>query len=194
MAADHQPPRYDRRRTEAMDTHVLVMRGRHGVRSGDHVVEDVISTHRAVVLGVDKPVREAAPEDGGIAVDQREGPIILQSQERACLGVLRANGLRIDGTRRDEQYGRDKGLHRWTPPVPGILWHLASSGAVEDHPRGEVRGELFEAMLRSGRHEQEVAGLERIALTVMKQNTSPSYHDVDLILCVRRLLIRLHGG
>jgi len=38
MAADHQPPRYDCRRTEAMDTHGLVMRGRHCIESSDHVV------------------------------------------------------------------------------------------------------------------------------------------------------------
>ena len=78
MAADNQPPRYDRRRTEAMDTHVLVVRCFHCIRTSNHVSQHVVPTHGAVVLGVDEPIRKESPKHRGITVDQRQGPVVLQ--------------------------------------------------------------------------------------------------------------------
>ena len=63
-------------------------------------------------------------------------------------------------------------------------------GAVEDHEQGEVlvRGE---AMVGSGRDEQRTAFLERRLHALDLEHAAPLEHDVDLVVLVRLLAIRL---
>jgi hypothetical protein len=72
-------------------------------------------------------------------------------------------------------------------------WDLASTGAVENNPHNQVIAEGFESMLGSGGHEQKVAWLEWVPLAIVKQNPSAANDNVNLVLCVRRLLIRTGG-
>jgi len=67
---------------------------------------------------------------------------------------------------------------------------LASPGAVEDHPHGEVLAEVLETMLGPCGHEQKIARLERVPLAVVKQDAPAADDDVDLVLRMRRLLVR----
>jgi hypothetical protein len=49
-----------------------------------------------------------------------------------------------------------------------LCWDLATRGAVEDKPHGEVLGKVLETMLGSRSHEQKVACLEWVPLAVVK--------------------------
>src|SRR5262249_7707159 len=67
---------------------------------------------------------------------------------------------------------------------------LAAAGPVEDPPHQEVVAKIFKPMVGPGGHEKEVAGLEGVPLAIVKQDATAANDDVDLVLCVRRLLIR----
>src|SRR5262249_29799317 len=64
--------------------------------------------------------------------------------------------------------------------------NLATTGAVEDDPHGEVLGKVLEAMLGSRSHEQEIARPERVPLAVMKEDAAAADDNVNLVLGVRR--------
>src|SRR5206468_12751964 len=72
---------------------------------------------------------------------------------------------------------------------PPSDWQLASRRTVEDHPDGEVLAEILEPVRGSGGDEEAIAGLECLALAVVKQDASAAEDDVDLVLCVGRLLV-----
>jgi len=67
---------------------------------------------------------------------------------------------------------------------------LAARGAIEDHPHGEVLSKVLEPMLDSRCYEQQVARLEGMPLAVVKEDAAAADDDVELVLGVRRLLIR----
>src|SRR5262245_30683383 len=71
-----------------------------------------------------------------------------------------------------------------------LCWNLATTGAVEDTPHKEVIAEVFKSMFGCGGHEKKVPRLKPVPLAIVKQNASPANHDVDLVLFVRRLLVR----
>lgn len=48
-------------------------------------------------------------------------------------------------------------------------------------------------VLRSSGHEQEVTSLEGVSLAVVNQDASAADDDLDLVPCVRSLLVRRHG-
>jgi hypothetical protein len=78
------------------------------------------------------------------------------------------------------------------PSHLALCWDLATTGAIEDNPHGEVLGKVLETMLGSRSHEQKVACLEWVPLAIVKEDTSAADDDVDLVLCVRNLLVRGH--
>ena len=70
---------------------------------------------------------------------------------------------------------------------------LAPLRAVKDNPHGEVLGKVLEMMLGSRGHEHKVAWLEWVPLAVVKQEASAANDDINLVLCVRGLLVWRHG-
>ena len=50
---------------------------------------------------------------------------------------------------------------------------LSAGRPIEDHPDGQVLGEVLEVVLNAGGHEHDVARLERIALGVVEEYASP---------------------
>jgi hypothetical protein len=70
--------------------------------------------------------------------------------------------------------------------------HLSTKWAVEDNPYGEVLGEVLETVLGSSSDEHNVAGLECISLALVPQDSSAAHDKVDLVLCMRSLLVRRH--
>jgi hypothetical protein len=63
-------------------------------------------------------------------------------------------------------------------------------GTVKYTPQGEILGNVLELMLGTRGHEQEVAGFEPIPLSVVNEHSSAANDEVNLVLCVRRLLAR----
>jgi hypothetical protein len=78
------------------------------------------------------------------------------------------------------------------PSRLALYWDLTATGAVEYNPHGEVLGKVLETMLGSRSHEQKVACLERVPLAIVTEDASAADDDVDLVLCVRSLLVRGH--
>src|SRR5690242_4041427 len=104
-AADDQPSRHDRRASEVMDLHVLVVRCRHGVRTGRDIVQDGVPSDRAIVLGVNESFREQPLKHTDITSGQRDGPIILQSKEHPSRGIrhLGVEAGSLAGDQRDNE-------------------------------------------------------------------------------------------
>jgi len=71
-----------------------------------------------------------------------------------------------------------------------LCWDLATMRAVKYTPQGEVLGNVLELMLGPRSHEQEVAGLEPVPLAVVNEYSSAANDEVNLVLCMRRLLAR----
>jgi hypothetical protein len=70
-----------------------------------------------------------------------------------------------------------------------LCWGLATMTAVKYTPQGEVLGSVLELMLGPRSHEQEVACLEPIPLAVVNEYSSTANDEVNLALCMRRLLV-----
>src|SRR5262249_38540159 len=68
---------------------------------------------------------------------------------------------------------------------------LASPRAVEDDPDSQGRAEILEAGLDAPGYEQDVAGLQGVAPARVEEDAAPAHDDVDLVLLVRRLLVRV---
>jgi hypothetical protein len=62
--------------------------------------------------------------------------------------------------------------------------------AVKYTPQGQIVGSVLELMLDPCSHEQEVACLEPVPLAVVNQYSSAANDEVNLVLCMRRLLAR----
>jgi hypothetical protein len=105
-------------------------------------------------------------------------------QRDETLGILAVpgGGLAID-QRLDLALSRHHALSR----------DLATRGAKEDDPHGEVLGKVLKVVLGSRRHAEKVARFEAGARAVVKENTSASDDDVNLVLFVRGLLVGEHG-
>src|SRR5580765_5962500 len=74
-----------------------------------------------------------------------------------------------------------------------LLCDLATSRPVEYTPQGEILGKVLVMMLNSRSHEQKVPCLERVPLAIVNENSSAANDDINLVLYVRRLLVRGHG-
>ena len=102
VAAHDQPPGDDRRCTEAMNLHVLVVRSLDGVRSGHDIVQHGSATDGAIVLAIDETVRQESLKHCGIAPDQGHSPIVLQAEQHARHRVLGADALRSGNEEGDD--------------------------------------------------------------------------------------------
>src|SRR5688572_5726532 len=71
--------------------------------------------------------------------------------------------------------------------VPVVF--LATLGAVEQHPGGEVVAEVLETMLDAGGHEQHFAGGEVLAVAGAGEFAAARDHHVDLVARVRHLQV-----
>jgi hypothetical protein len=69
-------------------------------------------------------------------------------------------------------------------------WDLATMGAVKYAPQGQIVISVLELMLGPRSHEQDVAWLERVPLVVVNEHSPAANDEVNLVLCVRRLLAR----
>src|SRR5262245_25020384 len=81
---------------------------------------------------------------------------------------------------------------RDTPDCNWLCRHFAAGRPVEDHPDGEVVGEILEPVLGTGGDEHHIARPERIAPAIVEQDAAPADDRVDLVLVVRRLPVRVH--
>src|SRR5688500_11665748 len=66
---------------------------------------------------------------------------------------------------------------------------LATVGAVEQHPCGEVVAEVLETVLDAGGHEQHFAGREVLAVAGAGEFAGACDHHVDLVARVRHLQV-----
>ena len=64
---------------------------------------------------------------------------------------------------------------------------LAALGAIEDDPDHEIVGEILEAVVGSGGHEEKVAGRKWVALAPIAESSTSLHHDVYLVFGVRGL-------
>src|SRR5580692_9374930 len=65
--------------------------------------------------------------------------------------------------------------------------------AVKYTPQSDVLGNVLELMLDPRSDEQEVARLEPVSLAVVNEYSSAANDEVNLVLCMRRLLVRAQG-
>jgi hypothetical protein len=69
-----------------------------------------------------------------------------------------------------------------------LCWDLATRRPVKYAPKGEILRDVFELMLDTRRHKQEVTCPKRIPLAIVKQDSASAKDEVNLVLCVRCLL------
>jgi len=97
MAADHQPSCDDGCRAEAVDLHVLVVRGLDRVRSHNDIAQHVVATDCPIVFAVNESVCQQPPKQSGIAAGQPASPIVLKPKEHLSLGILYTGRLTVEG-------------------------------------------------------------------------------------------------
>lgn len=67
---------------------------------------------------------------------------------------------------------------------------FATIVAIKYPPHGKVLDHVVELVLDPGSHEEEVARFEPVLLAVMNEHSPAANDEVNLVLCMRRLLFR----
>jgi len=126
----------------------------------------------------DLPVDEAVPMLFRMGADSEEVAAYLRRGGDFAPAISRSSvGIAVDEPA--------VATRRGSPST----WKLASGRTVEHPPVGDVLAQVFETMVRSCGHEEEITSLECFALAFVKQYAPTPDDDVDLVLCVRGLLV-----
>jgi len=86
------------------------------------------------------------------------------------------------------------GPSSWSFPTRSTrdrVGHLTALWAEEDNPHSQALAEVLEMMFGSSGDEQKIAWLEWISLGVVAQDAPAANNDVDLVLGMGRLFVRV---
>ena len=91
--ADDQPSRHDGGHgAVAMYEHRIVARGHDGIGARGDAIQNRRTIHHVIVLGIDKAVGQETLERNAIALHECARPVVLESQQRALVGILHVDG------------------------------------------------------------------------------------------------------
>src|SRR5207244_2073673 len=82
VTGDDQPSRDDRRRAEAMDLHILVVRRLDRVRSRNDIAQHGVAIDRPIVFGLNKSVRQQPPKQDAVTAGRPGSLIVLAPTRR----------------------------------------------------------------------------------------------------------------
>ena len=76
------------------------------------------------------------------------------------------------------------------PNLSVLFLMLPSARSIEQDPNSEIITELFEVMLNSRRHKEQISCLECVTIPIMKEDTATSYDNIQLVLLMGSLSVR----